>query len=214
MGRQAAFTVSASGIDNCPREKFPEYAFVGRSNVGKSSLINLLAGFKNMARTSSAPGKTRLINFYEFDSSWYLVDLPGYGYARTAKTKRTDWDHMVQNYLLKRKSLMYTFVLIDARLEPQKNDLKLLDWIGEHGVPFCIVFTKADKISKNQVQSSIARFKKALNEKWEELPPIFITSSLSGQGKSEILNFIHETNAEYSVQMHPVITDSAHTGFI
>jgi GTP-binding protein len=198
MVHQAAFTISASGIENCPREKFPEYAFVGRSNVGKSSLINMLAGIKNLARTSSTPGKTRLINFYEIDSSWYLVDLPGYGYARTSKTKRVDWDRMVQNYMLRRKSLMFTFILIDSRLEPQINDLLLLEWIGENEIPCCLVFTKSDKISRNKVNSNIARFKKKLNERWEELPPIFISSSHSGEGKNEILDFINKTNLEFS----------------
>lgn len=192
------FTMSSPNLAGCPEERFPEYAFVGRSNVGKSSLINMLTGIKNLARTSSDPGKTRLINYFLVDDLWYLVDLPGYGYARIAKGKRKGWDAMVREYIEGRSSLFYTFLLIDSRLEPQESDLRFIGWLGEKGLPCCLVFTKADKLSKSKVQFTIQAFKDEMQKKWEELPPIFITSSHSGAGKAEILSFISHSNEEYS----------------
>jgi len=193
----ATFVMSASERIGCPREKFPEYAFVGRSNVGKSSLINMLTGVKGLAKTSSTPGKTRLLNFFCVEDSWYLVDVPGYGFAKISKTEREKWERMIHDYILHRKSLMYTFVLIDSRIEPQKSDLAFITWLGSHQLPFCLVFTKVDKISRNKLQSNVAAFKKEMEKEWEELPPIFISSSISGQGKAEILEFIRKNNQEY-----------------
>ncbi|MBK7174068.1 MAG: YihA family ribosome biogenesis GTP-binding protein [Bacteroidales bacterium] len=202
--RKAVFTISAANYAGCPPVRFPEYAFVGRSNVGKSSLINMLTGIGNLARTSADPGKTRLLNYFLIDESWYLVDLPGYGYARISKDKRKGWDAMVREYLESRESLFYTFLLIDSRLEPQAKDLRFLDWLGEKGLPCCIVFTKADKLSKNKLQHTIGAFKAYIQEKWEELPPTFTTSSHNGAGKMEILDFIEQANKEYA-HLLPVI---------
>lgn len=193
----ASYVMSATERKGCPREKIPEYAFVGRSNVGKSSLINMLTGVKGLARTSATPGKTRLLNFYSVEDLWYLVDLPGYGFAKISKTEREKWERMIHDYILHRKSLMYTFVLIDSRLEPQKSDLAFITWLGNHQLPFCLVFTKADKLSRNKVQSNVAAFRKELEKEWEELPPVFISSSVAGQGKAEILEFIRINNQEY-----------------
>ncbi|HPT13224.1 MAG TPA: ribosome biogenesis GTP-binding protein YihA/YsxC [Bacteroidales bacterium] len=198
MGMQpASYVMSATERKGCPREKIPEYAFVGRSNVGKSSLINMLTGVKGLARTSATPGKTRLLNFYSVEDLWYLVDLPGYGFAKISKTEREKWERMIHDYILHRKSLMYTFVLIDSRLEPQKSDLAFINWLGNHQLPFCLVFTKADKLSRNKLQSNVAVFRKELEKEWEELPPVFISSSVAGQGKAEILEFIRINNQEY-----------------
>jgi GTP-binding protein len=193
----ASFVMSATGRNGCPRDKFPEYAFAGRSNVGKSSLINMLTGIKGLAKTSATPGKTRLLNFYSVEDTWYLVDVPGYGFAKISKTEREKWEHMIHDYVLHRKSLLYTFVLVDSRIEPQKNDLAFITWLGNHNLPFCLVFTKADKLSHNKLHSNIAAFKKEMEKDWEELPPVFITSSVSGQGKAEILDFIRKNNQEY-----------------
>lgn len=193
----ASYVMSATERKGCPREKIPEYAFVGRSNVGKSSLINMLTGVKGLARTSATPGKTRLLNFYSVEDLWYLVDLPGYGFAKISKTEREKWERMIHDYILHRKSLMYTFVLIDSRLEPQKSDLAFINWLGNHQLPFCLMFTKADKLSRNKLQSNVAVFRKELEKEWEELPPVFISSSVAGQGKAEILEFIRINNQEY-----------------
>ncbi len=193
----ASYVMSATERKGCPREKIPEYAFVGRSNVGKSSLINMLTGVKGLARTSATPGKTRLLNFYSVEDLWYLVDLPGYGFAKISKTEREKWERMIHDYILHRKSLMYTFVLIDSRLEPQKSDLAFINWLGNHQLPFCLVFTKADKLSRNKLQSNVAVFRKELEKEWEELPPVFISSSVAGEGKAEILDFIRKNNQEY-----------------
>ena len=193
----ASYVMSAIERKGCPREKIPEYAFVGRSNVGKSSLINMLTGVKGLARTSATPGKTRLLNFYSVEDLWYLVDLPGYGFAKISKTEREKWERMIHDYILHRKSLMYTFVLIDSRLEPQKSDLAFINWLGNHQLPFCLMFTKADKLSRNKLQSNVAVFRKELEKEWEELPPVFISSSVAGQGKAEILEFIRINNQEY-----------------
>ena len=201
--KNVVFTMSAPNLAGCPTEKYPEYAFVGRSNVGKSSLINMLTGIHNLARTSADPGKTRLINYFLVDEEWYLVDLPGYGYARISKDKRKGWDQMVREYIESRNSLFYTFLLIDSRHEPQGNDLRFVDWLGGKGLPFCLVFTKVDKLSKNKLQFTIDAFKKEMEKKWEELPPIFITSAHTGAGKTEILDFIGKSNEEYSSLLKP-----------
>jgi GTP-binding protein len=190
--RRAAFMISAADVSGCPQPRLPEYAFFGRSNVGKSSLINMITGVKNLARTSAVPGKTQLLNYYMVDEdTWYLVDLPGYGYAKVSKKSRRNWEIIIREYLLQRKSLLYTFILIDIRHDSQKSDEDLINWMGEKGLPFCLVFTKADKISRNAEE-----YKKVLSQKWEELPPIFISSSLSGEGKNEINEFIANSNIE------------------
>jgi GTP-binding protein len=194
----AVFLMSSPNLAGCPQEQYPEYAFVGRSNVGKSSLINMLAGVKHLAKTSADPGKTRLLNYFLIDASWYLVDLPGYGYARISKNSRKGWDAMVREYLESRKTLFYTFLLVDSRLEPQASDLRFAEWLGVKELPFCLVFTKTDKLSRNKIQYTVDAFKSELEKKWEELPPIFITSSRSGAGKMELLDFIDQTNREYS----------------
>jgi GTP-binding protein len=197
--RRAAFVISAADAAGCPHPRVPEYAFFGRSNVGKSSLINMITGVKNLAKTSSTPGKTQLLNYFTVDEdTWYLVDLPGYGYAKVSKKARRDWEKIIREYLTIRKSLVYTFILVDTRHKPQNSDLELINWMGEQGLPFCLIFTKADKISRNAVKRNVEEYKNVLAQKWEELPPIFITSSHSGEGKSEINNFIALSNIEYA----------------
>jgi len=197
--RRAAFMISAADVTGCPQPRLPEYAFFGRSNVGKSSLINMLTGVKNLARTSATPGKTQLLNYYMVDEdTWYLVDLPGYGYAKVSKKSRRNWEKIIREYFLQRKSLIYTFILLDTRHDPQKSDLELIEWMGEQGLPFCLVFTKADKVSRTAVKRNIEVYKKELLENWEELPPIFITSSHSGEGKNELNTFIAQANIEYA----------------
>jgi len=197
--RRASFVISAVDLKGCPHTTIPEYAFFGRSNVGKSSLINMLTGVKNLAKTSSTPGKTQLLNFFTIDNNtWHLVDLPGYGYAKVAKSARKNWEIIIRNYLLKRKPLLYTFILLDSRHEPLAMDMELITWMGENSLPFCLVFTKADKMSRNGLMKNINKYKNVLKEKWEELPPIFITSSQSGEGKAEINEFIANSNTEFA----------------
>lgn len=197
--RRAAFVISAADVTGCPQPRLPEYAFFGRSNVGKSSLINMITGVKNLARTSATPGKTQLLNYYSVDEdTWYLVDLPGYGYAKVSKKSRRNWEKIIREYLVQRTSLIYTFILVDTRHDPQASDLELINWMGEQGLPFCLVFTKADKISRKAVKRNVDVYKNVLSEKWEELPPIFITSSHSGEGKAEINSFIEQCNTEYA----------------
>lgn len=197
--RRAAFVVSAADVTGCPQPWLPEYAFFGRSNVGKSSLINMITGVKNLARTSATPGKTQLLNYYMVDEdTWYLVDLPGYGYAKVSKKSRRNWEKIIREYLVQRTSLVYTFILVDTRHDPQASDLELINWMGEQGLPFCLVFTKADKISRKAVKRNVEVYKNVLSEKWEELPPVFITSSHSGEGKAEINSFIEQCNSEYA----------------
>ena len=192
---KAEFLMSNTRIDKLPNESLPEYAFIGRSNVGKSSLINMLVQRRGLAKTSSVPGKTVAINHFIVNDSWYLVDLPGYGYAQHSKKTREQWRIMINNYISQRRNLVCTFVLVDARLEPQNNDLGFMDWLGESQVPFCIVFTKADKVSKTELNKNVEALKKRLLEDWEELPPIFITSSEEKTGRDEILDYIEEQNA-------------------
>ena len=192
--RSAKFVCSSPSITLCPPATNPEYAFCGRSNVGKSSLINMLTGVKGLAKTSSTPGKTKLINHFSINDAWYLADLPGYGYARIAKSEKAGWEQMIVDYLLQRENLMCLFVLIDSRLEPQQIDLEFMSFLAEKGVPFVILFTKADKLTKNQLASNLARYKKKLLDFWEELPALHITSSEQRLGREEVLRFIEETN--------------------
>ena len=192
--KSAQFITSNTSVDKCPEPLKPEYAFIGRSNVGKSSLINMLTNQKGLAKTSSKPGKTQLINHFLINEVWYLVDLPGYGFAKVAKSLKSQWDKMIENYLLKRPNLMNVFLLIDSRLEPQKIDLAFMNWLGMKNIPFSLVFTKIDKLKLLEKNNNINNYKKQLLENWEELPPIFITSSETQLGKEEILTFIDETN--------------------
>lgn len=194
--KSAVFTVSNTSPDKCPKGDFPEYAFIGRSNVGKSSLINMLTGIKGLAKTSASPGKTKLINHFLINEQWYLVDLPGYGYAKTSKTERKGFASIITSYFTKRENLVSTFVLIDCRLEPQAIDIDFINWMGSRLLPFCIVFTKADKLKTNELKKNIELFKKSLLTTWEELPPIIITSSEKKTGREDILNYIQEANEE------------------
>ena len=191
---KAEFLMSNTRIDKLPNESLPEYAFIGRSNVGKSSLINMLVQRRGLAKTSSVPGKTVAINHFIVNDAWYLVDLPGYGYAQHSKKTREQWRIMINNYISRRRNLVCTFVLVDARLEPQNNDVGFMEWLGESQVPFCIVFTKADKVAKNELKKNVEALKKRLLEDWEELPPIFITSSEEKTGREEVLDYIEEQN--------------------
>ncbi|MEM1408163.1 MAG: ribosome biogenesis GTP-binding protein YihA/YsxC [Bacteroidota bacterium] len=187
---KSEFVTSSANINQCPKEELPEFAFIGRSNVGKSSLINMLTDRKALAKVSSKPGKTQLINHFIINESWYLVDLPGYGWAKVAKTEKAKWGVMIHDYLLERQGLVNLFVLVDSRLEPQKIDVEFINWLGEKQIPFAIVFTKADKQSKNKTESNIAKYRRFLKNYWEELPPIFTTSSFKKEGRDEVLNFI------------------------
>jgi GTP-binding protein len=197
---EAKFLVSNTDIEKCPNPTLPEFAFIGRSNVGKSSLINMLTGRKNLAKTSATPGKTRLINHFLINSKWYLVDLPGYGYAKVSKASKATWDKMIRDYLLKRQNLMNVFVLVDSRLEPQPIDMAFINWLGEKNVSFSIVFTKADKLKKQQVIYSVENYKKELKKSWEALPPLFISSAEKKTGREELLNYIEEINRDFSFQ--------------
>ena len=188
--KEALFVISNSEVSKCPVDGKHEFAFIGRSNVGKSSLINMLTSKKNLAKTSGTPGKTQLINHFLIDNNWYLVDLPGYGYAKASKTARFKWEKFIADYLTKRTTLMNTFVLLDARLEPQKIDLEFMNWCGEKGIPFSMVFTKIDKLSSTALQKNLAKYKKEMLKYWDELPPVFTSSSESGFGKEPILNYI------------------------
>ena len=192
--KSAEFVISNSRVEKCPTTGLPEYALIGRSNVGKSSLINMLTARKGLAMTSQKPGKTQLINHFIINDSWYLVDLPGYGYARLGKDSRDSLRRMIEDYVLERKELVLLFVLIDCRHEPQKIDLEFIQWLGEEGVPFSLVFTKADKLSKGRLASNIEAYTAKLHEEWEELPPIFVTSSEERVGRDELLGYIEEIN--------------------
>ena len=194
--KDARFLTANNRIDKLPKDNLPEYAFIGRSNVGKSSLINLLVQRKGLAKTSSVPGKTISINHFLVNHEWYLVDLPGYGYAQRSKKAREEWRVMLAQYITRRRNLLYTFVLVDSRIEPQNSDIGFMEWLGESQVPFCIVFTKADKLSKLQLDTNVEAYKKRLLEDWEELPPIFVTSSESKLGRDEVLDFIEQQNKE------------------
>lgn len=192
--KTAEFTLSSPRESMCPKDDKPEYAFIGRSNVGKSSLINMLCGNKKLAKTSSTPGKTLLINHFIINREWYLVDLPGYGFAKRSKKEVGRLDQMITGYILQREQLVNVFVLVDARHEPQKIDLEFINWLGSSGIPFSIVFTKADKLSKSQLSLNVEFYKKKLSETWEEIPPVFVTSSQDKTGKEELLDYIDSIN--------------------
>ena len=190
----ANFIISNTDIKKCPLPDRHEYAFIGRSNVGKSSLINMLCNNKKLAKISGRPGKTQLINHFDIDGTWYLVDLPGYGYAKVSKSSRVKWQQFIETYLTKRENLMNVFVLIDSRLPPQKIDLEFMEWIGMRGIPFSMVFTKADKCSSNELQKSQSKYKKEMLKTWESMPPVFITSATSALGREKLLDYIGEIN--------------------
>lgn len=193
----AEFIISNSDVSKCPLERLPEYAFIGRSNVGKSSLINMLTNHKNLAKTSGKPGKTQLINHFKINSNWFLVDLPGYGYARVSKKTKEVFQQFITDYFEKREQLVCAFVLIDVRLEAQKIDLEFINYLGEIEIPFCIIFTKSDKISKGKIEQNVAAYRKALlANNWEEMPQYFVTSSLDAVGRDTVLDYIDAVNEE------------------
>lgn len=205
--RTAEYLISCAKVEQCPKAELPEYAFIGRSNVGKSSLINMLADNNKLAKTSATPGKTILINHFLInrapegkmptspaDRPWYLVDLPGYGYAKRSKKDQENFEHMISSYILEREQMTLLFLLIDVRLEPQKIDLEFIEWLGENGVPFAIIFTKADKVSKGRLGGNVQHYLKELSKQWEELPPHFVTSSENSMGREELLQYIGEVN--------------------
>jgi GTP-binding protein len=194
--KSAEFIMSNSNVTKAPKDRIPEYAFIGRSNVGKSSLINMLMGRKDLAKTSGKPGKTQLINHFKVNDTWFLVDLPGYGYAQVSKKKRVIFQHFIENYFKEREQLVCTFVLIDSRHDPQKIDLEFMRFLGENQIPFCIVFTKADKLSSSKLNKQITSYKKKLLQHWESLPQTFTTSSTSKLGREEFLNFIATINED------------------
>lgn len=202
--KSAEFLISSARIDQCPKSNLPEYAFIGRSNVGKSSLINMLTGNGKLAKTSATPGKTILINHFVIkeqaagskgqENTWYLVDLPGYGYAKRSKKDAEKFEHMITTYILDREQMTNLFLLIDVRHEPQQIDMEFMEWLGENGVPFSIVFTKGDKVSKGKLKGNVEHYLTELKKQWEELPPYFVTSSETKMGRDEILNYIEEIN--------------------
>ena len=192
--KSADFVISNTDIDKCPKERIPEYAFIGRSNVGKSSLINMLTGRKSLAKISGKPGKTQLINHFKINDNWFLVDLPGYGYAKVSKKNRSIFAKFIYEYLEKRENLICTFVLVDSRHEPQKIDMLFMEWLGQNQIPFVIVFTKMDKLSSSQLNKNITKYKTEMLKTWEDIPQTFRSSAESGLGKSEILKFIEQTN--------------------
>ena len=192
--KSARFVISNTDIRKCPQDGKPEYAFIGRSNVGKSSLINMLTRQNKLAMTSSTPGKTLLINHFLLNDAWYLVDLPGYGYAKRGKSQQEKLKDIISSYILYREQMTLLFVLIDSRHAPQKIDLEFIEWLGENGVPFSIIFTKADKLTRTQLHANIKSYKETLLQQWEELPPIFITSSEQSTGRNELLEYIDNIN--------------------
>lgn len=194
----AEFVVSNTDVLKCPNSKLPEYAFIGRSNVGKSSLINMLTGKKKLAMVSGKPGKTRLINHFLINKSWHLVDLPGYGYAKVSKTEKKKFQRFIESYFEKRHQLVNAFVLVDLRHEPQPLDLEFMQWLGVNAIPFSIIFTKADKLKPKAIENNLEDYKQKLLAFWEEMPPYFITSSQKGIGKEEVLNYIQEINQSLS----------------
>lgn len=194
--RSAEFIMSNSNVMKAPKDRIPEYAFIGRSNVGKSSLINMLMERKDLAKISGKPGKTQLINHFKINEEWFLVDLPGYGYAKVSKKKRTIFQFFIENYFKEREQLVCTFVLIDSRHDPQKIDLEFMKFLGENQIPFCIVFTKADKLGSSKLNKQITSYKKKLLNTWETIPTSFITSSSTGLGREEFLDFINSVNQD------------------
>ena len=194
--KKAQFTISSPTVNQCPQDNKPEYAFIGRSNVGKSSLINMLCNHKGLAKTSATPGKTLLINYFIINNEWYLVDLPGYGYAQRSKTTQQKIRQTIESYVLQRQQLTNLFVLIDIRLEQQKIDRAFIAWLGQSQIPFPIIFTKADKLSKPKALASVTKWMEALKDTWDELPPYFVTSSAKGIGKDEVLDYIEKINQD------------------
>ena len=192
--KEAVFVISNSEFSKCPKDGKAEYAFIGRSNVGKSSLINMLTDNKKLAKTSGRPGKTQLINHFLINDDWYIVDLPGYGYAKASKASRREWEKFIVDYLTKSEQLLNVFVLLDSRLEPQKIDIEFMNWCGEKEIPFSMVFTKIDKLSSSVLQKNLVKYKKEMLKSWDALPPVFTTSSSSAFGKERILNYIGEIN--------------------
>ena len=195
----ASFIASSHNVHQCPKGELPEYAFIGRSNVGKSSLINMLTERKNLAKISSTPGKTRLINHFNIDNKWFLADLPGYGYAKVSKKQRENFAKMIGQYAMTRSNLVCFFVLIDARILPQQIDLDFIEWLGDSNLPFVIVYTKIDKVSQKEKSQTITQMHKELSEYWEEMPLMLETSAIKGTGREELLNFIESTNEKLSV---------------
>tara|TARA_B110000977_G_scaffold129415_1_gene165032 strand:- start:2002 stop:2607 length:606 start_codon:yes stop_codon:yes gene_type:complete len=193
--KSAEFVMSNSDVAKCPKDRLPEYAFIGRSNVGKSSLINMLMQRKNLAKTSGRPGKTQLINHFLINKNWYLVDLPGYGYARVSKSSKKVFQKFITKYFEKREQMILAFVLVDCRLEPQPIDLEFMQWMGESQVPFSIVFTKADKLKPNALKRNIEAYEQKMLEVWEEMPQYFITSSSNAEGRDELLGFLGNLNS-------------------
>lgn len=198
--KYSEFTLSAPNVNMCPADMKPEYAFIGRSNVGKSSLINMLCRNQKLAKTSATPGKTLLINHFIINKEWYIVDLPGYGYAQRSKTQRDQLRKMIESYILMRQQMTNLFLLVDGRHKPQQIDLDFMQWLGENGIPFSIVFTKMDKLGKVAGPAAVEEYKKVLLETWEELPPIFVTSSEDRRGREEILDYIERINNELKQQ--------------
>ncbi|MBQ2185797.1 MAG: YihA family ribosome biogenesis GTP-binding protein [Bacteroidaceae bacterium] len=193
--KTAEFVISSARVDQCPQSSFPEYAFIGRSNVGKSSLINMLTNHSKLAKTSATPGKTLLINHFLVNKQWYLVDLPGYGFARRSKTETENLRKMITGYILMREQMANLFLLVDSRHKPQKNDLDFIEFLGNNEIPFSIVFTKADKLSRSSLNLNVKRYLQVLEEQWEVLPPYFVTSAESKLGKEDILDYIEKINA-------------------
>ncbi|CAM4320590.1 ribosome biogenesis GTP-binding protein YihA/YsxC [Gillisia hiemivivida] len=195
--KSSEFVVSNSDVAKCPNSKLPEYAFIGRSNVGKSSLINMLTARKSLAKTSGRPGKTQLINHFLINKDWHLVDLPGYGYARVSKSIKKTFQKFITQYFEQREQMLCAFVLIDSRHNPQPIDLEFMQWLGEHGIPFCIIFTKADKLKPNALTRNVETYKEKMLEIWEEMPVHFITSSTSDLGREEVLKYIEDLNTQF-----------------
>jgi GTP-binding protein len=192
--KTARFIISNSDVNKCPKPNLPEYAFIGRSNVGKSSLINMLTGIKDLAKTSGKPGKTKLINHFIINEQWYLVDLPGIGYAKTSKENLKSWTQIIEKYILNRENLMTLFMLIDSRIETQQIDLNFINFLGSNHIPFVICFTKSDKVNRNTLSANIKLFEKNMLQVWESLPQMFITSAINKNGRDEILKYINQTN--------------------
>lgn len=191
----ATYLISAPSVELCPESTLPEYAFIGRSNVGKSSLVNMLTGNSRLAKTSSTPGKTMMINYFLINGRWHLVDLPGYGFAKRSKKEQEKFQQMISGYVLHRQQMTCLFVLVDSRHEPQRIDLDFIQWLGENEVPFALVFTKGDKLGKTKLGANVAAYLRALSEQWEELPPHFVTSSVTRAGRDELLDYIQQINA-------------------
>ncbi len=197
--KTAEFIISNTDYRKCPEKILHEYAFIGRSNVGKSSLINMLTGKLKLAKISTSPGKTQLINHFLINNEWYLTDLPGYGYAKVAKTQRAKWIKMINGYILNRKNLVCLFVLIDSRIPTQQNDMEFIEWLGQKNIPFVLIFTKIDKLSSSVLQKNIKKYKSELTKTWEILPEIFLSSVKSKSGKEDILNYIDNLNKEIDI---------------